>query len=187
MHPSRNQDLAKLKRLLSWYNQVPNVIWSVLNLMPISLFCYHHVSLTWLFGFIGLSLLPIFLPNSFFDKIQAGKTTAFYKKLGVDKVNKVTQNGSIVHKLIRKKYPSYKAITYERTILLKRFRQTYFYEKFHFIFFVFFTLTTIYALYHSYWQWAVVLFVTNLIYNIYPNLLQQYIRLKLKVFNPKST
>lgn len=62
----------------------------------------------------------------------------------------------------------------------KRIRDTYVYEKFHFLLFVFFTLSMVYALAKGYWGWAAVLGVTNLLYNVYPNLLQQYIRLKLK-------
>ena len=45
--------------------------------------------------------------------------------------------------------------------------------------FIFFTLTTIYAVKESYGMWALMISVANLIYNVYPNLLQQFIRVKL--------
>jgi len=53
------------------------------------------------------------------------------------------------------------------------------FEKFHFIMFVFFILITIYALVENHFWWAIIISATNLLYNIYPNLLQQYVRLKL--------
>ncbi len=34
--------------------------------------------------------------------------------------------------------------------------------------------------------WALVLFLNNLVFNIYPNLLQQYNRLRLKALSTKS-
>ncbi len=56
------------------------------------------------------------------------------------------------------------------------------FEKFHFIMFVFFILITLYALVKNHFQWAIIISVTNLLYNIYPNLLQQYVRLKLMLY-----
>ncbi|MDB5260958.1 MAG: hypothetical protein JWQ14_239, partial [Adhaeribacter sp.] len=160
-------------------------IWSVINLVPVSVFCYTLLDLTWLYAFIGISLLPMFFPNSFLNKMQLGKTTATYKKLGVDIINKVTQNGDYINRLVRKRFPAYRAITYQRSSVNKLLQQTYMYEKFHFMMFVFFGLTTGYALSHHYFGWAFIISITNVVYNIYPNLLQQYIRLKLLLFSQK--
>jgi hypothetical protein len=181
MNQNRDRDALKAKRLLGWYNTIPNVIWSVLNLVPISVFCYTLLDRKLLYVFIVISLLPLFFPNSFFDKIQLGKTTLTYKKLGVAFINKFTQNGVIVNSFIRKKFPGYKAIRYHPSSIKKLMQQTYIYEKFHFTLFVFFSLTTLYAVSKSYWGWVAVLCITNMLYNIYPNLLQQYIRLKLRL------
>jgi len=56
------------------------------------------------------------------------------------------------------------------------------FEKFHFIMFVFFTLITFYALSRSDFWWVIIFLITNVLYNVYPNLLQQYIRLKLRLY-----
>ena len=103
---------ARIKRMLGLYNMVPNLLWSIINLVPISVYCYREMSLTWLFVFLLSSLVPIFLSNKFIDRIQLGRTTAVYKKLGVPIVNKLTQNGPFINRLIRKKFPKYKVVSY---------------------------------------------------------------------------
>lgn len=71
---------------------IPNLIWSVLHLTPIFIFCLSFISLKFIYIFLGISLLPAFLKNSFIDKLQLGKTIKFYKKTGVHFINKVSQN-----------------------------------------------------------------------------------------------
>ena len=43
--------------LLAWYNAVPSVLWSALNLAPLSVFCCQHVARPWLYGFVVASLV----------------------------------------------------------------------------------------------------------------------------------
>ena len=182
MHNYNGQDLSKLKRLLIWYNMIPNVVWSVLNLVPISIYCYNKVDHRSLYIFMILSVIPAIFPNSFYDRIQVGRTTRIYKRLGVGFVNKLAQNGTIINRLIKKKFPGYKMILYERSSIHKLLQQTYLFEKFHFIMFLFFILVTFYAFLKGHFLWAIVISITNVLYNIYPNFLQQYIRLKLRLY-----
>ena len=178
---SNYKEAAKVKRLLNWYNMIPNVAWSVLNLVPVSIYCYNMVDHKPLYIFIAVSVIPGFFPNSFYNSIQLGRTTRIYRKLGVGLVNKLAQNGAIINHLVRKKFPGYKMIGYQRSSIDKLLQQTYMFEKFHFIMFVFFILITAHALVKDHFWWAVIISVTNVLYYIYPNLLQQYIRLKLKL------
>jgi len=83
---------------------------------------------------------------------------------------------------MKKKFPGYRTINYEGLSINKLLRQTYMFEKFHFIMFAFFVLITAYALVKHHFLWAVIISITNVLYNIYPNLLQQYIRLKLRLY-----
>lgn len=175
-----DKEAARLRRTLALYNTLPNVFWSVLCLVPITVFCYTLMPPVWFYVFLALSLVPLFLPNALFDQMQVGKTTSVYKRLGVEVVNRLAQNGGLINKRIRKKFPAYRTVTANRASIHKRIRETYVYEKFHFLLFVFFFLSMVYALGKGHWGWAAVLGVTNLVYNVYPNLLQQYIRLKLK-------
>jgi hypothetical protein len=186
MNQVTEKDSAKLRKLQNSYNLIPNFIWSVLSLTPISVFCYKYIELKLLYVFLAISALPIFFPNSFFDKIQLGKTTTIYKKLGVPIINKIAQNGDIINRHIRRQFPDFKVVTFQKPSTNRLLQQTYLYEKFHFVLFIFFILATVYALSKKYFGWALILTLTNLVYNIYPNLLQQYIRIKLMLFTRKS-
>jgi hypothetical protein len=159
---------------------IPNLIWTALFLIPITTFCYSFVTPKTTFTMLGVSLIPIFFPGSFFDRIQLSRNAHVYTRIGVKHINTFAQNGKLLNDLLRKKYPNFKVVSNTRTSIRKQYFQTYFFEKFHFSLFLFFTTMTIYAGTQGHFYWVVILTVSNLLYNIYPNLLQQYIRVKLK-------
>jgi len=159
---------------------IPNLLWTVLFLIPITIFCYTLVTPKIIFILLGVSFIPVFFPNSFFDNIQLSKNSHFYRKIGVKYINTFAQSGNIINKYLKKKYPNFKVISKNKTSIKKQYYQTYFFEKFHFSLFVFFTVVTLYAGIRGNFYWALILTISNLLYNIYPNLLQQYIRVKLK-------
>ena len=138
-----NKDSSKIKKMVAWYNMIPNLFWSLPNLIPISIFCYSLMNSKLFYTFLTASLLTILLPKSFFNSIQLGKTGSVYKKIGVNFVNKFTQNGDIINGLIRKKFPQYKVLSNRNLSINKLLQQTYMFEKFHFMMFSFFILTTI--------------------------------------------
>jgi hypothetical protein len=175
-------EASKIKRALALYNIVPNLLWSVLNLVPITFFVYNYIEPKWVYLFIAASLIPVFLPNAYLDKLQFSKRAGVYKKMGVDVINKLAQNGEIINALVRKKYPGYKVVKYTNASIKKLIGQSYMHEKFHWLMFIFFNLVMVHALYRGHIDWAIIIFITNLFYNVYPNLLQQYIRLRLSSF-----
>ncbi|WP_146900059.1 hypothetical protein [Adhaeribacter aerolatus] len=179
MKPGQQPNICKIKWAVAGYNAVANVVWSVLNLTPAFIFCYRFVPATLLLIFLATSLLTAFLPNSFFYRMQLSKTKNIYQKLGVGFVNKFTQNGEIINKLIRRRFPEYKVVSTGKRSVKKALGQTFMFEKFHFILFMLFSCLTVYASLKNYYLWAFILLITNLLYNIYPCLLQQYIRLRL--------
>ena len=164
---------------------VANLFWSALSLIPVSIFCYRHMSLKLFFSFLIISLIPLFLPNSFFNGIQLAKTTSVYKKMGIDVINKFAQNGEFINRMIRKRFPEHKTVLPGKRSVNKLLTQTYMLEKFHSMMFLFFNLAMVYALIKNYLWWAIVILITNIIYNVYPNLLQQYIRIKLRTFQKR--
>jgi Glycosyl-4,4'-diaponeurosporenoate acyltransferase len=176
----------KRKALLAWYNMIPNLIWSILNLTPIVIFCVTLIELKLVYIFLAISVVPLFLKKSFINRLQIGKTTKMYKKLGVHLINKVSQNGDIINNLLKRKFPEHRIVTYDNRSISGLLNQTYLFEKFHLLFFLFFSLLTGYSLYYGYWFWALLILVTNAAYNIYPIFLQQYIRLKLTLFRKVS-
>ncbi len=178
--------LKKRNRLLAWYNMIPNIFWSVLNLAPILVFCFTLIDLKLVYIFLAISFIPAFLKNSFIDKLQIGNTTKVYRKFGVHVINKISQNGNIINNLIKKKFPEHKILMKDEKSISALVAQTYVFEKFHLILFLFFSLIISYSIINQYWIWAFVILITNIAYNIYPNLLQQYIRLKLSLFNKRQ-
>ena len=162
------------------YNMIPNLLWTALFLIPITIFCDIFITPKMTYSLLGVSLIPILFPNSFFDSIQLSKNAHWYRRMGVKYINTFAQHGTVLNEILRKKYPNYKVVSRTRASIKKQYYQTYFFEKFHFSLFLFFTMVTIYAGIQDHFHWVLILVISNLLYNIYPNLLQQYIRVKLK-------
>lgn len=159
---------------------IPNLVWTALFLLPIAKFCHAYIAPATVYLLLGLSFIPVFFPNAFFDSIQLSRNALFYKRIGVKYINAFAQNGSLLNNFLKRKYPGFKVVSGTRASIRRQYYQTYFFEKFHFSLFVFFTIITVYAGIQGRFYWVVILVVSNLLYNIYPNLLQQYIRVKLK-------
>jgi len=98
---------------------------------------------------------------------------------------KFTQDGDWVNRMIRRRFPKYKVFDSYPSIR-RHLRKAYTIEKIHFAFFLFFLYTSLYALVNNYFFWAGLIMLTNLIFNIYPNLLQQYNRLRLRQLMRRS-
>ena len=179
-YPDQKEENNRVRNLVATYNMILNIFWSVINLVPISIFCYTYLNLRLFLIFLIISFLSVFLPNAFFDSIQVGKTSSFYKSIGVNFINQFAQNGEIINRLVRRKYPNYKMISGSRRSIRRLVSQTYMFEKFHFMMFLFFMFVTVYAAIKLYWWWVLIIFITNVIYNVYPNFLQQYLRVRLK-------
>ncbi len=179
MTSNEERESLKIKRSVAAYNMIPNLVWTALFLLPVGFFCYTFMNLSSIFILLGMSLLPIFFPKSFFDAIQLSRNPSFYQRIGVKYVNKFAQNGTVLNRYMKKKYPKFKPVTTSKLSLSKNYHQTYFFEKFHFSLFIFYTAITVFALARSHLLWTLILSICNLFYNIYPNLLQQYMRLKL--------
>ncbi|QQL49270.1 glycosyl-4,4'-diaponeurosporenoate acyltransferase CrtO family protein [Mucilaginibacter ginkgonis] len=169
----------KVRRIRSWYNALFTVGWSVLCLYPVGMFSWQFLKPTMLYCFIGACIICFFLPGKFIDKLSLSSRASFYKKLKVDWVNALTQNGSVVNRRIKTIRPNYQSVKPGTKAIKRLIAQTYMFEKFHLGLSIYFFLLAVYAGCHGLWFWAVTLLVANIIYNVLPNLLQQYIRLRL--------
>jgi hypothetical protein len=167
--------------LLALLNAVPNVFWSVLAFVPVGIFCYQHVARLWLYVFVATSLLVYVFPVSLFHHLQLSSKPAFYRRLGVPLVNRVTQNGQIVNGLLRRRYPGYRALP-SRAAMVGVLRTTYVQEQFHWAAFLFFLVSALYAALHAHPGWSLLIILINVLYNLYPIWLQQYIRVRLNRF-----
>jgi cell division protein FtsW (lipid II flippase) len=173
-----SQESATSKRAVAVYNQLINFGWTILAFAPIGYFCYLTMPLNWLYAFLAVSSLAFFLPASFFGAIQLGNTTAIYHKLGLRAIRKYTQDGTLVNRLIRQKDAAYNPV--QTSSVQSHLKKAAANERFHGAVFIFFLLTTIYALAGCHWGWAAVFTISNLVYNVYPILLQQYNRIRFR-------
>ena len=119
------------------------------------------------------------IPNSFY--IPISKDLRIYKKLGVNKFKRFSSNGDLINRRIRKRYPTYRNVINLESVN-ERINETYTIERGHTVLFVFFLLTNIYVFWTNSIVTGVVLLLGNVVFNFYPNLLQQYNRIRYEKF-----
>lgn len=175
--PPEQLDRINSNRIITWSNQLVNLLWSCLCLGPLLYYCYNNMTPSWLYGFLIISFIPFLLPNVFFDQIQLSASAGFYSKLGTRIVRKYTQDGDVINHWLQLKYPNYSPA--QRGSLQEHVRRSYMNEKFHTGCFLFFLLSSLYAFHQGNWVWGVSILISNVIYNVYPILLQQYNRIRL--------
>ncbi|MBW3128030.1 hypothetical protein [Hymenobacter profundi] len=173
-----DKHLTPSPALLAFYNAIPNVVWSVLSLGPLSVFCYQHMARPWLYGALAVSLLGYAVPRAWFRWWQLSGSAAAYRRLGVHVANQFTQHGSFINGLLRRRYPHYRHVQ-SRAAVAALWQHTYHLEQFHLVGFLFFLFAAGYAAAMGRVGWGLALSVLNMLYNVYPMWLQQYIRVRL--------
>jgi hypothetical protein len=181
MPPPVNKELEKLKYRL---NLILIAGLCSMTLAPCVMFYFRGAGeWQWLVISIGISFLVSRLPKSFYDRFQISKDVKIYKTLGVDHFKRFSTNGDFINKRIRKDYPTHRNVTNIETAKDK-LNETYIIERSHTVLFVFCLLTNVYALWTNSIGTAIILFIGNITFNYYPNLLQQYNRIRyLRVVN----
>ena len=140
------QEQLAIQKKIEMYNMIPNLIWSIIFLFPIFIFCYTKMDAEWFYISLSISLLALFIPKKKFNILPVSKSLVFYKKTGLGFINNFIQNGTIMNRIIKRKFPGYKSFSKDEMALKKLFNQTYMFEKFHFILFIFFLETILFAL-----------------------------------------
>jgi hypothetical protein len=182
MRPAPKKSELPSPAVVAFYNAVPSVFWSVLHLVPLTVFCYQYLARPWLYGMVAVSLLAYALPKAWFRHWQLSTRLAMYHRLGVPVVGLLTQHGSIVNGLIRRSYPQYRRARNRQTVV-GLIGNSYHMERFHVAALLFFLLCSIVAATQGRWGWAAGLAVLNSSYNLYPIWLQQYLRLRLALLS----
>ena len=178
------KERARISMKIERINLLLNLIWSFIFLFPLVIFCYNKMDRNWFIISLIISMAAIFLPKSFFNAMQVSKSSRFYRKAGIEFFNQFIQNGTLLNRFIKGKFPGYQRFNSKEEAFKKLFSQTYMYEKFHFILFIFFAETVVFAILYGFYGWIVFFIIGNIFYNIYPILLQQYIRLRLSRLIP---
>ncbi|RFM29048.1 glycosyl-4,4'-diaponeurosporenoate acyltransferase CrtO family protein [Deminuibacter soli] len=171
--------LQKAGRLAALYNAVPNFFWTILNLTPAVYYFYLYLPLNWLWLIAPLCILPYCFKPALLDKMVISQSRHWYHRLGVHRVQQYVQHGVIINRIIRRRYPAYR-IVYNKTTITRKINESYMFERFHLGMLLAFAVLTAHALVTRHWQWALLLLLCNILYNAYPILLQQYVRLRLK-------
>ncbi|TPG65585.1 hypothetical protein [Hymenobacter nivis] len=184
MPPAGNKAAVPPPALLALANAVPNVFWSVLGLGPLGVYCYQWVARPWLYGWLAVSLFAYAVPVAWLGWWQLSRAPGPYRRLGVAAVNRVTQHGDFVNRLLRRRYPRYRPVV-PRAAVAALVRTTYQQERFHLALFLFCLAISGYAAAHGQVGWAGLLALTNVGYNLYPMWLQQYVRVRLAAGAPR--
>ena len=173
-------ELKELEKLKYRLNLILIALLCSTTLAPCVIFYFRgEGQLKWMVVFIGISFLVSRLPKVFYDRLQISKDLSIYKKLGVDQFKKLSTNGDLINKRIRKKYPTHRNVINLETIQ-EKLNETYTIEKSHTVLFIFCLLTNIYAFWTNSIGTAILLFIGNILFNYYPNLLQQYNRIRYR-------
>lgn len=159
-------------------NQFINFFWTII--------CFAAVVVYWIstgltpgfYIFIAISFIPAILPQKLMAKLQLSKSTRIYERLGVRFICRFVQQGDIANRISRKNKPGYRVIVqksnpsaYLKTVAM--------YERFHLMCLLFFLFTTVAALLDGRFVIAMMIMISNIIYNFYPILLQQFNRIRI--------
>lgn len=177
MQGSRSLHLSP-RVLSSLYNAATNVLWSLLAFAPVSIFCYRFMESAWLWAFVVASVMALMVPVSMLRHLELSSTVTTYRKLGVHWVNHFVQHGTLINRLLKRRYPEYRPKR-SRTWTVDLVQSTYVQERFHWAALLFFLLISMYGIAHGFPGWALLITILNVVYNLYPIWLQQYIRVRL--------
>ncbi|MEN0056532.1 MAG: hypothetical protein AAGC65_22840 [Mucilaginibacter sp.] len=159
-------------------NQVVNLFWTIVCFIPIITYWSVTGQLLWCFIFLGISVLSQVLP---FSRLQLSSQPKFYERLGVKFIRKFVQHGEYINKFHQKRQPHYRIVK-DKVSAARYLKTIMMYERFHFMCFVFFLLTAIHALINWHYSLFIIIIIANVIYNVYPMLLQQYNRARIARF-----
>ncbi|PUZ22469.1 hypothetical protein GA0116948_10965 [Chitinophaga costaii] len=177
--PPKEQFILQPQWLAALYNTLPYLIWSAMHLVPAFYYYDHFMLPSWLWVILPLWGLPYTLRPAVMDFVSLSKRPEWYHRLGVDVIQDYVQHGGMVNRLIRRRYPAYR-IVYDKATVRKQLSASYMFERFHLGMLLLFGALSVHAVSGRCWKWALLLLLSNGMYNVYPILLQQFIRLRLK-------
>lgn len=171
-------------------NQLINFFWTILGFAAVVAYWVSAGLSAWFYLFIVLSVIPAFLSQKIFARFQISNNTKLYERLGVRFIRKFVQHGDIVNRLAMKNDPAYQ-VTRKRVNPEGYLKTIMMYERYHSICLIFFLLTSGMAVAQGYYMQALIIMTSNIFYNFYPILLQQYNRIRIlgsvkKFKNPTS-
>ncbi|WP_221391941.1 hypothetical protein [Dyadobacter sp. NIV53] len=163
-------------------NQLINVFWTATSFAVVIYYWERYISekgIHWpLYVIISLSVLVYLFPGRWFSAFTLSNKRRTYERLGVRFILWFVQNGTFVARVRRNRTEALisnrkSASTYLTTIAMQ--------ERYHYCCFVFFLLSTGSAFLIGKITLALLILLSNLVYNVCPILLQQYNRLRINL------
>ena len=163
-------------------NQLLNIFWTAVFFVPVGFYWGGYFaekrSPWWLSAIIVISLLVFMVPARGFSALTISKDRKVYERVGVTFVRWFVQNGKLVA-WFRGKYGTKSSLIHNRKEALNYMSTIAMQERYHYSCFVLFLLSTIDALYIGKTGIALLMLLCNVLYNVYPILLQQYNKLRI--------
>ncbi len=162
-------------------NQSINVAWTILCYIPIVILWHLDYNAYVFWTALAISLIPLVCREAVFNRFQLSNSKQFYKRLGIAYFQRFTQKGMLAVKIIGTLDNSHK--NFKRIDISKFKTEILGYEKYHYSCFLFFSLSAFYALYGHLYVLLLFIFMSNIIYNLVPILIQQYNKLRICSLN----
>jgi hypothetical protein len=129
---------------------------------------------------LGLAacFVPVLLPTAYFRPWEGRNAARLYAALGVRAFTRVATNGDLVNRFLRRRSPGHRVVRDVRSALAWA-EQARSAERHHLVFLLMGSLSAGYAQSIGWRGWAAVLAASNVVFNVYPILLQRYNRLRI--------
>jgi len=143
---------------------------------PVVWFWIKHDIGRYFYLFLALSLIIAILPERIFIALSLSSRRRVYEKLGVKKIRRLVQNGTVVNAVTN----GQKRLVVTGVFQAKQYLKTIaMYERFHWVCFTFFLLTTIRCFCVGDIKLGLAITAANILYNVCSILLQQYNKLRI--------
>ncbi|MGB4773288.1 MAG: hypothetical protein WBP58_17620 [Chitinophagaceae bacterium] len=153
------------------------MFWALLVFTPLTIYLFRYAGSMFIWVCSTIAVLLMMVPGRVYKFFQLSSDPRYYERLGVLVINNITQHGQWVNGLIRKIQPGTR-MHHLRSAKTIRANMEMF-EKFHYGCLFMFTSCMVHAVLNSAWGWSLFFVVSNLLFNIYPILIQQYLRIRL--------
>ncbi|MES1249322.1 MAG: hypothetical protein ABUL46_01490 [Chitinophaga rupis] len=158
------------------FNQLINFFWTVLCFSGIIVYWFDSPSVKPLAPYILISLVSAVVPSKYY---QLSRRPKFYERLGVRKIRFFVQDGNW-RRLITKNKPAASKLIGSRSQAANYLKTVVIYERYHLICLVFFLLCGFHAFAQHRIGLAIIITLSNVVYNVCPMLLQQYNRARIE-------
>jgi hypothetical protein len=165
-------------------NQLINIFWTMVSFAIfgtyLGLCLAEKRSPLVLVAFLVLSVLVYAIPARWLSILTLGKDRKNYERIGIKFFRYFVQNGTLVNR-IQRKYTTKSGIIHNPKEAQNYLRTIAMQERFHYCCFVLFSLSTVDAFYIGKPEMALLIILVNILYNVYPILLQQYNKLRINL------